>query len=210
MLHTALFNFKDDLLEINDLTEDHVHAAVSLVSELLKCERRHDKKLFSSKGLVLTASYLAPIINHDWPMGDVRTILSLFLIPNVFYNNYLLINFTFLLILQVINAYIRHLSRRVPNDRVLGSTWRALWLIQGKSRGKEYHPPGHPQVEIEKKQAIRRCQFEYFHKPKVSATTCNILHNSLNVYFNILMPSMLYYCSFILLLMFMIIIGSLL
>jgi hypothetical protein len=159
---------------------------------------------------VLTASQLAPIIKHDWLMGDVRAILSLLLITNIFYSNYLLINFRFLLILQVINAYVRHLSRRVPNDRVVGSTWRALWLIQGKSRGKDCHPPGHPQVEIEKKQAIRRCQFEYFHKPKVSATTCNISHNSLNVYFNILMPSIFYYCSFIFLLMFMIIIGSLL
>jgi hypothetical protein len=98
LLHTALFNFKDDLLEINDLTEDHVQAAVSLVSELLKCERCRDKKLFSSEGLVLTASHLAPIIKHDWLMGNVRAILSLLLITNIFYSNYLLINFRFLLI----------------------------------------------------------------------------------------------------------------
>jgi hypothetical protein len=70
LLHIALFNFKDDLLEINDLTEDHVQSAVSLVSELLKCEQRRDKSLFSSEGLVLTASHLAPIIKHDWLMAD--------------------------------------------------------------------------------------------------------------------------------------------
>jgi hypothetical protein len=99
LLHTTLFNFKDDLLEINDLTEDHVQSAVSLVSELLKCERRRGKKLFTSEGLVLTASQLAPIIKHDWLIGDVRAILSLLLITNIFYNNYHLINFRFLLIL---------------------------------------------------------------------------------------------------------------
>jgi hypothetical protein len=99
LLHTALFNFKDDLLEINDLTGDHVQSAMSLVSDLLKCERRRDKKLFSSEGLVLTASHHAPIIKHNWLMGDVRAILSLLLITNIFYSNYLLINFRFLLIL---------------------------------------------------------------------------------------------------------------
>jgi hypothetical protein len=38
VLHADLYNFKNDLLEANDLTEDHVQAAVSLVSELTKCK----------------------------------------------------------------------------------------------------------------------------------------------------------------------------
>jgi hypothetical protein len=32
VLHAALFNFKDDLLETHDLTEDHVQAAMTRVN----------------------------------------------------------------------------------------------------------------------------------------------------------------------------------
>ncbi|XP_051190839.1 uncharacterized protein [Lolium perenne] len=130
------FHSLDALLQVNDLTEDHVETAVSLVKELSKCSRRRNKKVYSSEGLVLTAHHVASIITHDWLMGDV------------------------------INAYVRHLSRRVPDDRVLSTTWRSTHLIEGKTRGRDYFPPGHPQIEIEKNQAIHRCMDEYFHKPK--------------------------------------------
>jgi hypothetical protein len=68
------FHSLDALLQVNDLTEDHVEAAVSLVKELSKCSRRRNKKVYSSEGLVLTAHHVAPIITHDWLMGDVKTI----------------------------------------------------------------------------------------------------------------------------------------
>ncbi|KAM0881997.1 hypothetical protein ACQ4PT_032612 [Festuca glaucescens] len=130
------FHSVDALLLVNDLTEDHVEAAVSLVKELSKCERRCNKKVYSSEGLVLTAHHVAPMLTHDWLMGDV------------------------------INAYVRHLSRRVPDDRVLSTTWRSTHLIQGRTRGRDYFSPDHPQVEIEKNRAIHRCMDEYFHRPK--------------------------------------------
>ncbi|KAM0849956.1 hypothetical protein ACQ4PT_053394 [Festuca glaucescens] len=69
-------------------------------------------------------------------------------------------------LLQVINAYVRHLSRRVPDDRVLSTTWRSTHLIEGRTRGRDYFPPDHPQVEIEKNRAVSRCMDEYFHRPK--------------------------------------------
>ncbi|KAM0891733.1 hypothetical protein ACQ4PT_026211 [Festuca glaucescens] len=69
-------------------------------------------------------------------------------------------------LLQVINAYVRHLSRRVPDDRVMSTTWRSTHLIEGRTRGRDYFPPDHPQVEIEKNRAVSRCMDEYFHRPK--------------------------------------------
>ncbi|XP_071677942.1 uncharacterized protein [Lolium perenne] len=130
------FHSLDALLQVNDLTEDHVEVAVSLVKELSKCSRRRNKKVYSSEGLVLTAHHVAPIITHDWLMGDV------------------------------INAYVRHLSSRVPDDRVMSTTWRSTHLIEGRTRGRDVFPPGHHQIEIEKNRAIHRCMDEYFHKPK--------------------------------------------
>ncbi|KAM0916313.1 hypothetical protein ACQ4PT_010373 [Festuca glaucescens] len=130
------FHSVDALLQVNDLTEDHVEAAVSLVKELSKCKRRRNKKVYSSEGLVLTAHHIAPMLTHDWLMGDV------------------------------INAYVRHLSRSVPDDRALSTTWRSTHLIEGRTRGRDYFPPDHPQVEIEKNRAVSRCMDEYFHRPK--------------------------------------------
>ncbi|KAK1619597.1 hypothetical protein QYE76_025114 [Lolium multiflorum] len=61
------FHSVDALLQVNDLTEDHVELPVSLVKELSKCSRSRNKKVYSSEGLVLTAHHVAPMLTHDRP-----------------------------------------------------------------------------------------------------------------------------------------------
>jgi hypothetical protein len=91
------------------MTVVHITAAVSLVQKVSLCDRLCKFFLFKVGELRLTAYHIAPILCHAWLTGDV-CIINAFQLIIMFSYIRVLINFSNLVTVQVMNAYILHLS----------------------------------------------------------------------------------------------------
>jgi hypothetical protein len=152
----------------NNMTVVHITAAVSLVEKVSLCDRLCKKKLFKVGELRLTAYHIAPILRHEWLTGDV-CIINAFQLIIMFSYIRVLFNFSNLVTLQVINAYILHLSfSGMFPDRILTTSWRTQWLIEFKAKGKVCYSPYNDQKAVELSGAVQRCIDEYFKTNKVT------------------------------------------
>jgi hypothetical protein len=87
----------------------------------------------------LIAYHIAPILNRDWLLGDVCIITFPI---NMFSCGRVLINFANLVILQLINAYIMHMSSTgMFSEGTLTTSWRTKWLVDFKAKGKPSYSP---------------------------------------------------------------------
>jgi hypothetical protein len=158
----------------NNMTVVHITVVVSLVEKVSLCNRLSKKKLFKVGDLRLTAYHIVPILRHEWLTGDV-CIINDFQLIIIFSYIRVLINFSNLVTLQVMNAYILHLSfSGMFPDRILTISWRTQWLIEFKAKGKACYSPYNDQKAVELSGAVQRCIDEYFKTNKVTLSHLSI------------------------------------